>query len=201
MSIIKKVAFTVAGGAIIVGSGLGVASMASAEAPGPTPTASPAWQRGGGYGRMGGTTTPANPNAGLRNGAGYGAVENAEYLAGKLGVSQDAVSTAMQKFHTINPTQARGRDLTDVQQATRRAELAAFLAKELNVSEATVLAALNGQQQARQADRTATIKANLEEAVKAGRVTQAQADAILAAHEAGDGMGGMRGGFGSGPRR
>lgn len=201
MSIIKKIAFTVAGGAIIVGSGLGVASMASAETPSPTPTPSQAWQRGGGYGRMGGSTTPANPNAGLRNGAGYGAVENAEYLAGKLGVSPDVVSTAMQKYHTTNPTQARGRDLTDEQQATQHAQLAAFLAKELNVSEATVLAALNGQQEVRQADRTAAIKANLEEAVKAGRLTQAQADGILAAHDAGVSMGGMRGGFGGGPRR
>ena len=199
MSISKKIAFTVAGGAIIVGSGLGVASMASAETPSPTPTPSQAWQRG--YGRMGGSTTAPNPNAGLRNGAGYGAVENAEYLAGKLGVSQDAVSTAMQKYRTTNPIQARGRDVTDEQQATRHAELAAFLAKELNVSEATVLAALNGQQEARQADRTAAIKANLDEAVKAGRLTQAQADAILAAHGAGVGMGGMRGGFGGGPRR
>ncbi len=197
MSIIKKVAFTVAGGAIIIGSGLGVASLASAEAPSPTPTPTQAWQ-GGGYGPMGGT---ANPNAGLRNGTGYGAVENTEYLASKLGVSQDAVTAAMQKYHTTNPTQDRGRDLTDAQQATQHAELAAFLAKELNVSEATVLAVLNGQQDVRQADRTAQIKANLDESVKAGRLTQVQADAILAAHDAGVGTGGMRGGFGGGPRR
>lgn len=199
MSIIKKIAITFAGGAIIVGSGLGVAGMASAETPSPTPTPSQAWQRGGGYGQMGGA---ANPNAGLRNGAGYGAVENAEYLAGKLGVSQDAVSAAMAKYHTTTTTQTRGRDLTDEQQATQHATLAAFLAKELNVSEATVLAALNGQQEVRQADRTAQIKTNMDEAVKSGRLTQAQADAILAAHEAGVGMGGMRGGSGGGgPRR
>ena len=53
------------------------------------PTASQTWQRGAGYGR---TATAVNPNAGLRNGAGYGAVANQAYLAeGPRGVSQDAV--------------------------------------------------------------------------------------------------------------
>lgn len=66
--------------------------------------------------------------------------------------------------------------------------------------ETTVLDALNSQADVRQADRTADLKASLDQAVTAGRLTQAQADAILKAHEAGVRMGGM-GGFGGGPRR
>jgi hypothetical protein len=196
----KKLALAITGAAIVLGSGVTAATIASAESPTPSPTPSQSWQRGGGYGRMGGSATATNPNAGLRNGSGYGAVANTQCLASKLGVSQDAVTAAMQKYHTTNPTQSRGRDLTDAQQATQHADLAAFLAKELNVPEATVLDALNGQADVRQADRTADLKANLDQAVKDGRLTQAQADAMLKAHEAGVRMGRM-GGFGGGPRR
>jgi len=196
----KKIALAIAGSAIVLGSGFTAATIASADSPTPSPMPSQSWQRGGGYGRMGGNATATNPNAGLRNGGGYGAVANTEYLAGKLGVSQDAVTAAMLKYHAANPTQPRGRDLTDAQQAAQHAGLAAFLAKELNVPEAAVLDALDNQADVRQADRTADLKANLDQAVTAGRLTQAQADAILKAHEAGVRMGGM-GGFGGGPRR
>ncbi|MFZ0530750.1 MAG: hypothetical protein WAL91_09455 [Propionicimonas sp.] len=195
---INKIALAVVGGAVVLGSGIGVAGLAAAETPDPSPSPSQSWQRGAGYGRMGGTAASPNPNAGMRNGAGYGAIQNAEYLAGELGVSQEAVTTAMQKYHTANPTQARGRDLTEAQLTTAHAKLAAFLAGELNVDETTVLNALNAQDDVRQAERTAAIRANLDQAVKDGRLTQAQADAMLSAHEAGVRMGG---GFGGGPRR
>lgn len=201
MSISRKLALAIGGGALIIGSGIGVAGIARADTPAPTPTPSPAWGSGAGYGPMRGGATPADATRGLRNGTGYGATANTEYLAGKLGVSQEAVTAAMQKYHAANPAELRGRDLTADQLAGVHARLAAFLAKELGVPEATVLDALNSQDDARQASRVAQISANLAEAVKAGRLTQAQADAILAAHQAGVGTGGMRGGFGGGPRR
>lgn len=197
----KKIALSVGGTAIVLASGLGVATLANAQTPDPTPTPTPgqAWQRGGGYGRM--ADRAANPNAGLRNGAGYGAVENAQYLAEKLGVTQEAVTAALQKYHATNPVQTRGRDLTDEQQAAQHEKLAAFLATELKVDQARVLDALNSQDEVRQAERLADLKANLDAAVKAGRLTQAQADTILKAHEAGALGGGMGGGMGHGPGR
>lgn len=194
MNITRKIALGLGGAAIVVTTGLG-AGFAFAETPDPTPTPTPgqAWGRGpgGGYGR----SAQANPNAGLRNGSGYGAIANVDYLAEKLGVSKDAVTAALAKYHATNPPTTRGRDLTADQQAAEHAKLAAFLAGELKVDQATVLDALNAKDEVRQADRLAGLKTRLDEAVKAGRITQAQADAILDAHESGA-MTGMGGGFG-----
>ncbi len=197
----KKIVWGVGGTVAVLATAIGAAGIASAETPSPTPTptASQAWQGGGGHGRA--ANQAANPNAGQRNGAGYGAAENAQYLSEQLGVSQDAVTAALQKYHVDNPAQTRGRDLTDAQQASEHAKLAAFLASELKVDEAKVLDALNARQDVRRADRTARLTENLDAAVKAGTLTQAQADAVVAAHQAGA-MGGGRGaGFGGGPRR
>lgn len=147
-----------------------------------------------------------NPDAGMRNGGGYGAQERVEYLADALGVSEDALTAAMAKYHdTVDPATMRGRDMTDAQQAAQHEEVATFLATELKVSKAVVLEALDSQDEARRAERTAALEENLAEAVTAGRLTQAEADEILAAHESGTmvrGMGGGMGGrMGGGPRR
>lgn len=160
----KKIALGLAGGAIVLGSGLGMATLANADTTNPTTTPAQAqtWQHGG-QGRMGASTNTANATAGLGNGGGYGAVENADYLAGKLGVTPEAVTAALQKYHAANPSEVRGRDLGVDQQAAEHAKLAAFLAGELNVSEATVLDALNTQQDVRRAERTQALLSTLSE--------------------------------------
>ena len=84
--------------------------------------------------------------------------------------------------------------------AQRQDELAAALATELGIDKAKVAAALEKVQTAQQdkaeADRTAELKTRLDEAVKAGTLTQEQADAILKAAEAGVFPQGGRGGHG-----
>lgn len=184
-----KIALGVGGTLVVLATMFGGAALASAETPAPSPaptTAQDGW--GGGRGGM----------AGMRNGTGYGATANASDLAGKLGVSQDAVSAALAKYRAANPTQGRGAGLTVEQHAAEHEKLAAFLAGELKVDRATVLQVLNTRQETRQADRTAQLKTSLDAAVKDGRITQAQADAILAAHASGAMRGGMGMGRGAG---
>lgn len=138
----KKIVLGISGTLVVLATAVGAAGFASADTPSPTPTptASQTWR--GGYGR---TATEVNPNAGLRNGAGYGAVANATSLAEQLGVSQEAVTAAMQKYHADGAPTTRGRDLTVEQRTAAHAELAAFLAGELKVDEAKVLEALNAR--------------------------------------------------------
>lgn len=181
----KKIALGVGGTLVVLATTFGAAALASAETPVPSPAPTTA-QVGWGGGRSG--------MAGMRNGTGYGATANAADLAAKLGVSQDAVNAALIKYHAANPTQVRGAGLTVEQQAAEHEKLATFLAGELKVDRATVLQVLTTRQETRQADRTAQLKTTLDQAVKGGRITQAQADAILAAHASGA----MRGGMGMG---
>lgn len=99
---------------------------------------------------------------------------------------------------------ATGADKPDREtvRAQRRDELAGALATELGIDKAKVAAALekvqSAQQSRVQADRIADLKARLEAAVAAGKITEAESAAILKAAEAGvlpQGGPGGRGGW------
>jgi hypothetical protein len=199
MRLRSKIGAGVAGSAIILAAALGTASAASAATDDDT---TPSW------------CTGAGPGAGMRGGPADGAVGRfgasavADYLADKLGVPVEDVTAALQAFHADNPVTERGRDLSDADLADRRAAEAAYLADALDVKAADVTAALESFAADRQAERTAALEDMLAERVDAGTLTQSEADAILAAHEAGDpiglggqGMGRHGGGYGGGHGR
>jgi hypothetical protein len=101
-----------------------------------------------------------------------------------------------------------GKADREAKRAQQQADLAAKLAKELGVDQAKVQAALDkisSEQQAQaKADRLAALKQRLDQAVKDGKLTQAEADAIYKAAENGvlpDGGPGGPGGPGRGPGR
>lgn len=197
MNTAKKIWLGVAGGAIALGAPLGLAAAAQADTtPSPTTsaTAGAAWRGGHGVNGANGVN-----GGGMMNGAGYGATGMATYLADKLGVSVDAVTSALATYHIANPVTAPGRDLSDADVATRHQAEADALAKALNVDAAKVKAALDSYDTSRQAQMTAQLKERLDALVKAGTLTQAEADERLASHVAGEPMQiGLGGGAGMG---
>lgn len=168
MDVKKKTALAVGAGVLMVGAGIGVASLAQAEE---TATPKPA-----------STTTPAtsHPDRGSgRDGHGPGA-GLAEELAEKLGVDESTVKTALANARkTLTPSDGT----TD--RAARDAALAKALAEELKVDQAKVAAALEEIRADAQAEGKSGLSTRLAEAVKAGTLTQAEADAVMKAAEAG----------------
>jgi hypothetical protein len=122
-----------------------------------------------------------------------------------LGIAVPAVAMAQDP----TPSPSATTSITDPEQkrAERRDQLAEALATELGVSKEKVAAALDkvlGQmdEQAK-AERLTQLKERLATAVTEGKLTQAQADAILKAAEEGvlpGGPGGPGGRHGRGPR-
>ncbi|WP_446216208.1 hypothetical protein [Micromonospora sp. IBHARD004] len=119
--------------------------------------------------------------------------------AGVLGVGIAAPTVAFAEDNTATPSPSASSSTdqgTDRQQqrADREADFAAALAKELGVPTDKVTAALEKLREQRKADRPerpstedrqAMLKERLDQAVKDGKLTQEQADAITKAAEAG----------------
>lgn len=175
-----KIAILATSGALALATGVGVTSMAMAD-PTPTPTApSGSYTPGpnGGPGQRAG-----DPRGGHLNG------ELATKLASKLGIDQAKVTEALQAVRTDQRDQ---RDQRDQQKpaakpdpATRRAELAKALAEKLGIDQAKVAAALAEIETEATADRKEALQQRLDEAVAAGKLTRAEADAVMKAAEAG----------------
>ncbi|GAA2717630.1 hypothetical protein ACFY2R_11325 [Micromonospora olivasterospora] len=132
--------------------------------------------------------------------------------AGVLGVGIAAPTVAFAGDTTPAPSASASQDTDQSQRVDRQAAFAEELAKELGVPTDKVTAALEklreqhkadrperGDRPGNAADRQAKLKERLDQAVKDGKLTQEQADAITKAVEAGvfPGPGGFgRGGHG-----
>ncbi len=177
MTITKKTIVAAAAGVVALGAGLSVAGLASAD-PTPTPTA---------------TSTPSGaPSAQTGHRGGPGGhdrgdrTELAKELASKLGVDEAKVTDALKAVRDeTKPTTKPTPGQTKPDPAARDAALAKALATKLGVDEAKVKTALDEIRAARQADRATALKTKLDAAVKAGTLTQAEADAVTKAVEKG----------------
>ena len=95
------------------------------------------------------------------------------------------MTEALQAIREANKPTTRPDPQDRPDPTAREAALAKALAEKLGVDEAKVTAALAEIRAARQADRAAALKDKLDAAVKAGTLTQAEADAVQKAVEKG----------------
>jgi hypothetical protein len=178
----------VASVALTAGVMSGITGANAADNPTATPTATP---------KANGTDPNAAPGArgfGHR-GFGLGIGGDQAALAKKLGVREDKLKTAVQKVRAdLRADKAdRPKVGTRPDPSVQQEKLAAALAKELGLSTAKVTAALDELKAAHQAERAKEFEARLDQAVKDGKLTRAEADAVLKAAKAGIvGMGGQR---------
>ena len=176
MSKTKRITLGITAGALALGAGLGVTSVASATTT-PTPSATSstdATTPGQGHGRPGGH----GPDRG----------QLAADLAAKLGVDEAKVTDALKAFREANrpttpPTQ--GTEGAKPDRTAQEAALAKSLAAALGIDESKVTAALEEIRTAAQEERAAALKTRLDKAVTDGKLTQAEADAVTKAVEAG----------------
>ena len=189
----KLVVTSAAAGILAVGVGLGVAGYAAAD-PSSSPTAKPSASADAGRGAPG-RGGPDLAGHG-RGGPGRGDFDGdlSKQLAEKLGVDQAKVSDALKAIREANKPTARpsanpsadpSAKPSRPDQATRDAKLAKQLAEKLGIDEAKVTKAFEEIRAERQADRAKALKSRLDAAVKAGTLTQAEADAVTKAVEKG----------------
>lgn len=180
---IKKSPFTkltvsvVAVGAAATGLGIGASSLASAQETTPAPqTSSPA----------GGNHT--GDDKGPRGHREPGGVD-AEALAGKLGVDRAKVSEALQaigqEHRADKPADGAAPDAGRPDPAGRTAELAKSMAEKLGLKQAKVKTALDELGAEHRAAEATELKTRLDQAVTDGKLTRAEADAVLKAEQAG----------------
>jgi len=167
-------------GALALGLGIGVAGFASADpTTSPSPSASPS------------ASAPADPAAGAGRGhrggpRGEQGDALAPELAQKLGVDVADVRSALQDYRQANrPTTRPDPGTRPERRAADDAALAKALSGALDVDQAKVTTALTEIRADRQADRSKAVANRLAKAVKAGTLTQAEADAVQKAADAG----------------
>lgn len=184
MSRTTRITLGVAAGALALGAGMGVTSIATAAttpSPGATSTAEATTSSE--------TTTPSD-RGGRPGGHGHGRDGGpiAASLAAKLGVDEAKVTEALKAFREANKPAAppaEGIDRTKPDRAEQDAALAASLADALGVDEARVTTALEEIRTEAQNQRSEALKTKLDTAVADGKLTQAEADAVTKAVEAG----------------
>lgn len=177
----KKRIILPAAAIIAVGAGsLGVAQYALADDQTPNPTASA-------------SASPDNPKTGTSTSGKGGKREgragkrgmDTSALASKLGIDETKLKAAVQKAReAVRPSSAPDKG-TEADRATQQEKFATALASELGIDKEKVSAALKEIHAARQAEQKAALKARLDQAVSSGTLTQAEADAVMKAAEAG----------------
>jgi hypothetical protein len=178
----KRLAAIAGAGAVLV-AGLAVPVTAWAADPSPIPS----------------TTSSSSPEPGGERGPGRGPRghgdrgQMAAKLAELLGVDQVKVATALEEIRKEGGGQRPAKDAGEADRQEAADEFAAKLAEKLGIAKDKVTAALEKLKQQRTADAEAALSERLKAAVTAGKLTQAESDAVLKAFRAGVLGGGPKG--------
>ncbi|HEY3006503.1 MAG TPA: hypothetical protein VGJ63_00360 [Micromonosporaceae bacterium] len=170
--------------AVVLGlSGLAAGALvvpAAAWATGGTPSP-------GASGSAAPSSAPARPGPGWHHGPG--GPELVRTLASELGLSEqkvrDALDAVRGELRGVPPRRGQGGTPSAADRDARRAEFTKALAAKLGVTEEKLTAALDKARAAADADHAARLKARLDAAVQAGKITQADADAVMRVEKAG----------------
>jgi len=187
MDLSKKAAIGAGAAVVLVGGGLGVAN-AFADTPSAAPTASASAQPSAGTG-----SSQGGDRHGDKGGRHGREGDLATKLASKLGLKEADVQAALEKAReagrpekpSSGASPSAGATPTRPDPAQREAAMAKALASELKVDEAKVTKALDEIRAERDAASKADLKTRLDEAVKAGKLTAEEADAVVKATDAG----------------
>ena len=190
----KKVAGAAVVGAAAAAIGLGMS--AGARAADSTPTPSPTGSSQPGQPGQPGATSPVPGNGGQGHGKGWGpggrfggVAKGADLsaLASKLGVDESKLRDALKavKDDLRAARKAAGAPSGKPDLSAMQDQLAQLLAKELGIDANKVKTALAEVRAAAQADRQKAFDDRLDQAVKDGKLTQAEADAVKKAAKAG----------------
>ncbi|MDO5630153.1 MAG: hypothetical protein Q4G43_17705 [Mobilicoccus sp.] len=191
MNTIQKIGLTIGTGALALGGVAGIATLANAADPTASPTTPAASSDAPG------TTSDARGDRGDHGGregrggpGGKGGMmrgADAAALAEKLGVDEAKVTEALKTAHDAlhAARDAASDSTTKPDPAERKAQLATELAKALGIDEAKVTEALTTLETERNAERATQLQTRLDQAVTDGTLTQAEADAVKKAVEAG----------------
>jgi len=174
------VAAAVAGSALALTGIVAGATVAAAD-PTPTPSAGPSASSAPSTDPKASPNDQGRPEDGRRGGS----VVSVAALAEKLGLAEDKVREALQAVRQELRPDRDADSAAKPSRDERQSELAKLLAEKLGVAQSAVEQALTELRETAQADGIAALKERLAEAVKAGTLTQAEADAVVKAAEAG----------------
>lgn len=179
-----RIVAAAAGAVLALGIGVGV-NQAMAE-PSPSPSASPSASTTSssgtdtGQGRRG-----HGEHGGHRERGDTAERADVSSLATKLGVDEARLRTAIREVRDALPRPDQDASQTEAERGAARAEheaaFAKALAAKLNLDESKVTTALGQIRTERNAERAAALKPRLDAAIKAGALTQAEADAVTKA--------------------
>ena len=178
MKTVHKIGLGLGATALTLGGIAGAAGVAQAADPTPTPTPSAS---------AGSDRQPGDRAGGKGERGGHGQRDGrlATQLAEKLGLDEAKVSEALKTAHDKLKEAKDADQTTKPTREERDAALAKELASALGVDEAKVTEALKAIESEQDADRAATLQKRLDQAVTDGKLTQAEADAVAKAVQAG----------------